>query len=147
MKTNIRHIIREHVKKQVKKLVEEREYDLKAISPIAHSSITGMGHNSLDIPPSAIVDVKIVKAPRPIFRCFFENGHYFDLIDSHGRMEASIDNLLFDLSDERDLNAAKKEAERLMQKGNIKGDDEPESDEFETPSAEEPAEEPAEPEV
>ena len=136
-------LIREHIKARIKELLVDREYNLQTLSPIAHNSLTGYQGSNLNIPPSAIVDVKIIKAPRPIFRCFFENGHHFDLIDSDGKMEANIDNLLFDLSDDRDLNAAQKEVERLMQKGKFKSDDEEASDDFEEPT-EEPAEEPTE---
>jgi hypothetical protein len=140
----MKSLIREHIKNQVRKILEDREYDLRNVSPLAYASITGVSNNNLNIPPSAIVDVKIIKATRPIFRCFFENGHYFDLIDSKGNMEANIDNLLFDLSDDRDLNAAQKEVERLMQKGKFQSDDEAESEEFEEPTEEPSPEEPAE---
>ena len=136
----MKRLIREHIKQHIRDLLEDRKYNLQALSPVAYNSLSGYSGSNLNIPPSAIKDVKIVKAPRPIFRCFFENGHYFDLIDSHGNMEANINNLLFDLSDDRDLNAAQKEVERLMQKGKITSDDEQASDDFEEPSEEEPAE-------
>ena len=62
-------------------------------------------------------------------------------------MQADINRILFDMDREDDINGAKYELEKLMQKGSIKQDGEEEaSGDFETePAAEEPAaDEPAE---
>ena len=122
---------------------EEREYQLRQLSPGAFSAL---GPDVLGIPPSAVVDVKIIKAPKPIFKCFLENGQTFNLIDNGNYMQADINRILFDLDREDDTRGAKYELEKLMQKGKITSDDEEAaSDEFggEEPAAEEPAEEPA----
>ena len=106
-----------------------------------------LGPDGLGIPPSAIVDVKIVKGPKPIFKCFLENGQTFNLIDNGLFMQADINRILFDLDREDDLNGAKYELEKLMQLGKLRSDDEESasddaaSDPFETPD-EEPVEEP-----
>jgi len=124
-------------------IYEEREYELRQLSPEAFSAL---GPDVLGIPPSAVVDVKIIKAPKPIFKCFLENGQTFNLIDNERYMQADINRILFDLDREDDINGAKYELEKLMQKGKIAGDDEEvASDDLggEEPAAEEPAEEPA----
>ena len=140
----MKSFIKEHIKKQVRRLIENREYKLRQISPEAFNLL---GPDGLGIPPSAIVDVKIIKAPKPIFKCFLENGQTFNLIDNGLYMQADINRILFDLDREDDLNGAKYELEKLMQMGKLKSDDEElasadtASDPFETPD-EEPAEEP-----
>ena len=140
----MKFLIKEHIKKQVRRLIENREYQLRQISPEAFNLL---GPDGLGIPPSAIVDVKIVKAPKPIFKCFLENGQTFNLIDNGLFMQADINRILFDLDREDDLNGAKYELEKLMQMGKLRSDDEElasddtASDPFETPD-EEPAEEP-----
>ena len=141
MKTNqMKHLIREYIKKEVRRLVEEREYQLRQLSPGAYDAL---GPGGLGIPPSSIVDVKIVKAPKPIFKCFLENGQTFNLIDNGRYMQADINRILFDLDRDDDLNGAKYELEKLMQTGNIKSDDE-EAASGELPDETElPAEEPA----
>ena len=138
-------LIREHIRRQVRQLVEEREYQLRQLSPGAYDAL---GPGTLGIPPSAIIDVKIIKAPKPIFKCFLDNGQSFNLIDNSSFMQADINRILFDLDREDDINGAKYELEKLMQKGSIKSDDEEaETDtstaEPDTPT-EEPADEPAE---
>lgn len=142
LRRKIRQIIRES------HIFEEREYELRQLSPGAFNAI---GPEILGIPPSAIVDVKIIKAPKPIFKCFLDNGQTFNLIDNGDYMQADINRILFDLDREDDINGAKYEMEKLMQKGKIASDDEEAvSDEFEDeePATEEPAEEPTEePEV
>ena len=61
-------------------------------------------------------------------------------------MQADINRILFDMDREDDINGAKYELEKLMQKGSIKQDGEEEaSGDFEAEPAEEPvADEPAE---
>ena len=145
----MRQIIREHIRRKVRQLVEERSYDLRRLSAGAADAL---GPGTLSIPPSAIIDVKIIKAPKPIFKCFLENGQSFNIIDNGDFIQADINRILFDLDREDDINGAKYELEKLMQKGSIKKDDEEaETDisaaEPDTPAAE-PADEPAdEPEV
>jgi hypothetical protein len=133
----VRRLIRQIIK-------EEREYQLRQLSPGAHSAL---GADMLGVPPSAIVDVKIIKAPKPIFKCFLENGQTFNIIDNGEYMQADINRILFDLDRYDDLNGAKYELEKLMQKGKLPSGDEEvaTSDELpaEEPAAEEPAEEPA----
>ena len=139
----MKKLIREHIRRQVRRIVEEREYQLRQLSPGAYDAL---GPGTLGIPPSAIIDVKIIKAPKPIFKCFLDNGQSFNLIDNSDYMQADINRILFDLDREDDINGAKYELEKLMQKGSIKKDDEEvETDisaaEPDTPAAE-PADEP-----
>ena len=141
----MKKLIREHIRHQVRKMFEEREYDLRQLSPAAFDAL---GQETLGIPPSAIVDVKIVKAPKPIFKCFLENGQTFNLIDNGLYMQADINRILFDLDRDDDVNGAKYEMEKLMQQGKLANDgeeaasdEEDASDPFE-PESEEPAEEP-----
>ena len=137
MKQSIRELIPPHILR----LVEDREYKLKQLSPGAYDVL---GSDVLGIPMSAIVDVKIIKAPKPIFKCFLDNGQTFNIIDNGEYMQADINRILFDLDREDDTNGAKYELEKLMQKGSLKQDDDVESsDDFtdEEPPAEEPAEE------
>ena len=139
----MKNLIREHIRRQVRRIVEEREYQLRQLSPGAYDAL---GPGTLGIPPSAIIDVKIIKAPKPIFKCFLDNGQSFNLIDNSSFMQADINRILFDLDREDDINGAKYELEKLMQKGSIKKDDEEaETDtsaaEPDTPAAE-PADEP-----
>tara|TARA_R100001015_G_C4544077_1_gene107406 strand:- start:203 stop:640 length:438 start_codon:yes stop_codon:yes gene_type:complete len=141
----MKKLIREHIRRQVRRIVEEREYQLRQLSPGAYDAL---GPGTLGIPPSAIIDVKIIKAPKPIFKCFLDNGQSFNIIDNGEYMQADINRILFDLDREDDINGAKYELEKLMQKGSIKRDDEEtETDasaaEPDTPAAE-PADEPAE---
>jgi len=138
-------LIREHIRHQVRKMFEEREYDLRQLSPAAFDAL---GQETLGIPPSAIVDVKIVKAPKPIFKCFLENGQTFNLIDNGLYMQADINRILFDLDRDDDVNGARYEMEKLMQQGKLANDgeesasdEEDASDPFE-PESEKPAEEP-----
>jgi len=141
----MKDLIREHIKKQVRRLIEERSYQLRQLSSGAYDAL---GADGLGIPPSSIVDVKIIKAPKPIFKCFLDNGQTFNLIDNGQYMQADINRILFDLDRDDDLNGAKYELEKLMQKGQAKTDDEEASDEDLAGlegegEAEEPAEEPA----
>ena len=138
MKQSIRELIPPHILR----LVEDREYKLRQLSPGAYDVL---GSDVLGIPMSAIVDVKIIKAPKPIFKCFLDNGQSFNIIDNGEYMQADINRILFDLDREDDTNGAKYELEKLMQKGSLKQDDDVESsDDFtdEEPPAEEPTEEP-----
>ena len=140
MNNLIEHKLRRKIRQMIR---EEREYDLRQLSPGAFSAL---GPDTLGIPPSAIVDVKIIKAPKPIFKCFLENGQTFNLIDNGNYMQADINRILFDLDREDDTKGAKYELEKLMQKGKIASDDEEAaSDDLgaEEPAADEPAEEPA----
>jgi hypothetical protein len=120
----------QRLRRKIRQIIrEEREYQLRQLSPGAHSAL---GQDTLGIPPSAVVDVKII-----------DNGEY---------MQADINRILFDLDRTDDIKGAKYELEKLMQKGSIKKDDEEtETDisaaEPDTPAAE-PADEPVdEPEV
>ena len=139
----MKQLIREHIRRQVKRLVEERSYDLRRLSTGAADAL---GPGTLSIPPSAIIDVKIIKAPKPIFKCFLENGQSFNIIDNGDFIQVDVNRILFDMDREDDINGAKYELEKLMQKGSIKKDDEEaETDtsaaEPDTPAAE-PADEP-----
>ena len=137
----MKSLIREHIKNKVRHLVENREYQLRQISPEAFNLL---GPDGLGIPPSAIIDVKIVKAPKPIFKCFLENGQSFNLIDNGTFMQADINRILFDLDRDDDVNGAKYELEKLMQMGKLKSDgEESASDDIEASDPfEEPEEEP-----
>lgn len=143
----------QRLRRKIRQIIrEEREYQLRQLSPGAYSAL---GPDTLGIPPSAVVDVKIIKAPRPVFKCFLGNGQTFNLIDNGEYMQADINRILFDLDRDDDINGAKYELEKLMQKGSIPSEEEPETDtspaEPDTPIAEpteEPTDEPsAEPEV
>ena len=135
----------QRLRRKIRQMIrEDREYNLRQLSPGAHSAL---GPDTLGIPPSAIVDVKIIKAPKPIFKCFLDNGQAFNLIDNGEYMQADINRILFDLDRDDDINGAKYELEKLMQQGSIKSDEEKE-EETDTSSAEpdfatdEPADEP-----
>ena len=138
------NLTEQRLRRKIRQIIrEEREYQLRQLSPGAFDAL---GPGTLGIPPSAIVDVKIIKAPKPIFKCFLDNGQTFNLIDNERYMQADINRILFDLDREDDINGAKYELEKLMQKGKIASDDEEvASDDLggEEPAAEEPAEEPA----
>ena len=139
----MRQIIREHIRRKVRQLVEERSYDLRRLSAGAADAL---GPGTLSVPPSAIIDVKIIKAPKPIFKCFLENGQSFNIIDNGDFIQVDVNRILFDMDREDDINGAKYELEKLMQKGSIKKDEEPETDvsaaEPDIPATE-PADEPA----
>ena len=134
----------QRLRRKIRQMIrEEREYDLRQLSPGAFSAL---GPDTLGIPPSAVVDVKIIKAPKPIFKCFLENGQSFNLIDNGTYMQADINRILFDLDREDDTNGAKYELEKLMQKGKIASDDEEAASNdlgAEEPVTDEPADEPA----
>ena len=142
------NLTEQKLRRKIRQIIkEEREYDLRQLSPGAFSAL---GPDILGIPPSAVVDVKIIKAPKPIFKCFLENGQSFNLIDNGNYMQADINRILFDLDREDDTRGAKYELEKLMQKGKIASDDEETaSDDLDDEiGGEEPTEEPAEePEV
>ena len=135
----------QRLRRKIRQIIrEEREYQLRQLSPGAYDAL---GPGTLGIPPSAVVDVKIIKAPKPIFKCFLENGQTFNLIDNERYMQADINRILFDLDREDDINGAKYELEKLMQTGKVASDDEEvASDDLGggEPAAEEPAEEPDE---
>jgi|TARA_B110000902_G_C14017753_1_gene479087 hypothetical protein len=141
----MKKLLKDLIPQRALRLVEEREYNLRQLSPGAYDVL---GSDVLGIPMSAIVDVKILKAPKPIFKCFLDNGQSFNLIDNGEYMQADINRILFDMDREDDTNGAKYELEKLMKKGSFKPEgDEEASDEFgdeptEEPAAEEPAEEP-----
>ena len=141
----MKQLLKNLIPQRALRLVEEREYNLRQLSPGAYDVL---GSDVLGIPMSAIVDVKILKAPKPIFKCFLENGQSFNLIDNGEYMQADINRILFDMDREDDTNGAKYELEKLMKKGSFKPEgDEEASDELEDepteePAAEEPAEEP-----
>jgi len=136
----------QRLRRKIRQVIrEEREYQLRQLSPGAHSAL---GPDMLGIPPSAVVDVKIIKAPKPIFKCFLDNGQSFNLIDNGEYMQADINRILFDLDRDDDVNGARYEMEKLMQQGKLANDgeesasdEEDASDPFE-PKSEEPAEEP-----
>jgi len=139
----MKKLLKDLIPQHALRLVEDREYKLRQLSPGAYDVL---GSNVLGIPPSAIIDVKIIKAPKPIFKCILDNGNSFNIIDNKEYMQADINRILFDLDREDDVNGAKYELEKLMQKGSFKpGGEEEASDDFEAEPAEEPAaEEPAE---
>ena len=143
----MKQLLKDLIPQHALRLVEEREYKLRQLSPGAYDVL---GPGTLGIPPSAIVDVKILKAPKPIFKCILDNGQSFNIIDNGKYMQADINRILFDMDREDDINGAKYELEKLMQKGSIKQNDEEEaSGDFEAepaaeePAADEPADEPA----
>ena len=140
-------VIEQKLRRKIRQILrEEREYQLRQLSPGAYDAL---GPGTLGIPPSAIIDVKIIKAPKPVFKCFLDNGQSFNLIDNGEYMQADINRILFDMDREDDINGAKYELEKLMQKGSIKTDDEETtSNDFgggessTEPPVDEPAEEP-----
>jgi len=144
-------LVEQRLRRKIRQIIrEERSYDLRRLSA---GTADALGPGTLGIPPSAIVDVKIIKAPKPIFKCFLENGQSFNLIDNSTYIQADVNRILFDLDREDDINGAKYELEKLMQKGSIKKDDEEAETDVsaaepdapvEEPAAEEPADEPAE---
>ena len=116
----------QRLRRKIRQIIrEEREYQLRQLSPGAYDAL---GPGTLGLPPSAIVDVKIIKAPKPVFKCFLDNGQSFNLIDNGQYMQADINRILFDLDRDNDLNGAKYELEKLMQKGSIPQEEEPETD-------------------
>ena len=114
LRRKIRQVIKES------HIYEEREYGLRNLSVNAHDAL---GPDALNLPPSAIVDVKIIKAPKPIFKCFLDNGQTFNIIDNGDYAQADINRILFDLDRHDDINGAKYELDKLMKKGQIKSDD------------------------
>jgi hypothetical protein len=136
----MKQLIREHIRRQVKQLVEERSYDLRRLSAGAADAL---GPGTLSVPPSAIIDVKIIKAPKPIFKCFLENGQSFNIIDNGDFIQVDVNRILFDMDREDDINGAKYELEKLMQKGSIKKDDEEAETDASAAEPDAPAEEPA----
>ena len=141
----MKQLIREHIRRQVKQLVEERSYDLRRLSAGAADAL---GPGTLSIPPSAIIDVKIIKAPKPIFKCFLENGQSFNIIDNGDFIQVDVNRILFDMDREDDINGAKYELEKLMQKGSLKKDDEEVETDISAAEPDTPVEEPEEePEV
>ena len=109
----MKQLLKDLIPQHVYRLIEEREYNLGQLSPGA-ADVLGPG--TLNIPPSAIVDVKILKAPKPIFKCILDNGQSFNLIDN---------------------------GEKLMQKGSIKKDDEEAETDMSAAEPDTPSEEPA----
>ena len=136
----MKSLIREHIRRQVRQLVEERSYDLRRLSAGAADAL---GPGTLSVPPSAIIDVKIIKAPKPIFKCFLENGQSFNIIDNGDFIQVDVNRILFDMDREDDINGAKYELEKLMQKGSIKKDDEEAETDVSAAEPDTPAEEPA----
>ena len=63
----MKKLLKDLIPQRALRLVEEREYKLRQLSPGAYDVL---GPGTLGIPSSAIVDVKILKAPKPIFKCF-----------------------------------------------------------------------------
>ena len=137
-------LVEQKLRRKIRQIIrEERSYDLRRLSAGAADAL---GPGTLGIPPSAIIDVKIIKAPKPIFKCFLENGQSFNIIDNGDFIQVDVNRILFDMDREDDINGAKYELEKLMQKGSIKKDEEPETDvsaaEPDIPATE-PADEPA----
>ena len=137
-------LVEQKLRRKIRQIIrEERSYDLRRLSAGAADAL---GPGTLSIPPSAIIDVKIIKAPKPIFKCFLENGQSFNIIDNGDFIQVDVNRILFDMDREDDINGAKYELEKLMQKGSIKKDEEPETDisaaEPDIPATE-PADEPA----
>ena len=102
----MKKLLKDLIPQRALRLVEEREYKLRQLSPGAYDAL---GSDTLSIPPSAIADVKILKAPKPIFKCILDNGQSFNLIDNGEYMQADINRILFDLDREDDINGAKYE--------------------------------------
>jgi len=147
----MKDLIREHIRKQVKTLME-RKYSLRGLDPLTYAVLTkakrnqGLGFNS-----DMIKDVRILKSTTPTFRVFTTNDEYFDLsnLDNQG-IFCVINGEKYDLMDMQSRAECSKELDRLLQKGkiNLGGEEETTSGEeetFEEPAAEEPAAE--EPEV
>ena len=137
-------LVEQKLRRKIRQIIrEERSYDLRRLSAGAADAL---GPGTLSIPPSAIIDVKIIKAPKPIFKCFLENGQSFNIIDNGDFIQVDVNRILFYMDREDDINGAKYELEKLMQKGSIKKDEEPETDvsaaEPDIPATE-PADEPA----
>ena len=137
-------LVEQKLRRKIRQIIrEERSYDLRRLSAGAANAL---GPGTLRVPPSAIIDVKIIKAPKPIFKCFLENGQSFNIIDNGDFIQVDVNRILFDMDREDDINGAKYELEKLMQKGSIKKDEEPETDvsaaEPDIPATE-PADEPA----
>ena len=137
-------LVEQRLRRKIRQIIrEERSYELRRLSA---GAVDALGPGTLGIPPSAIIDVKIIKAPKPIFKCFLENGQSFNIIDNGDFIQVDVNRILFDMDREDDINGAKYELEKLMQKGSIKKDEEPETDisaaEPDIPATE-PADEPA----
>ena len=137
-------LVEQKLRRKIRQIIrEERSYDLRRLSAGAADAL---GPGTLSIPPSAIIEVKLIKAPKPIFKCFLENGQSFNIIDNGDFIQVDVNRILFDMDREDDINGAKYELEKLMQKGSIKKDEEPETDgsaaEPDIPATE-PADEPA----
>ena len=137
----------QRLRRKIRQIIkEEREYQLRQLSPGAYDALSP---NILGVPPSAIIDVKIIKATKPVFKCFLDNGYSFNLIDNGEYMQADINRILFDLDRDDDLNGAKYEMDKLMKKGSIKSDEEPAEDNLgdvdepiDEPPVDEPVDEP-----
>jgi hypothetical protein len=146
----MKNLIREHIRKQVKTLME-RKYSLRGLDPLTYAVLTKPKRNQgLGFNKDMIKDVKILRSTTPTFRIFTVNDEYFDLsnLDNMG-IFCVINGEKFDLMDMQDRAECSKELDRLLQKGkiNIGGEEETSGEEetFEEPAAEEPAAE--EPEV
>jgi hypothetical protein len=146
----MKNLIREHIRKQVKTLME-RKYSLRGLDPLTYAVLTKPKRNQgLGFNKDMIKDVKILRSTTPTFRVFTVNDEYFDLsnLDNMG-IFCVINGEKFDLMDMQDRAECSKELDRLLQKGkiNIGGEEETSGEEetFEEPAAEEPAAE--EPEV
>jgi hypothetical protein len=134
-------LVEQKLRRKIRQIIrEERSYDLRRLSAGAADAL---GPGTLSIPPSAIIDVKIIKAPKPIFKCFLENGQSFNIIDNGDFIQVDVNRILFDMDREDDINGAKYELEKLMQKGSIKKDDEEAETDVPTAEPDTPAEEPA----
>ena len=91
-------LVEQRLRRKIRQIIrEERSYDLRRLSAGAADAL---GPGILSVPPSAIIDVKIIKAPKPIFKCFLENGQSFNLIDNSTYIQADINRILFDLDRE-----------------------------------------------
>ena len=135
-------LVEQRLRRKIRQIIrEERSYELRRLSAGAADAL---GPGTLGIPPSAIIDVKIIKAPKPIFKCFLENGQSFNIIDNGNFVQVDINRILFDMDREDDINGAKYELEKLMQKGSIKKDDEEAETNISTAEPDTPAAEPAE---
>ena len=109
----MKQLLKDLIPQHTLRLIEEREYKLRQLSPGAYDVL---GPGTLNIPPSAIVDVKILKAPKPIFKCILDNGQSFNIIDNGKYMQADINRILFDMDREDDINGAKYELEKLTKR-------------------------------
>jgi hypothetical protein len=140
----MKNLIREHIRKQIKTLME-RKYSLKGLDSLTYAVLTKPKRNQgLGFNKDMIKDVKILKSTTPTFRIFTVNNEYFDLsnLDNQG-IFCVISGEKYDLMDMQSRAECIKALNRLLQKGkiNLSGEEDTTSREEETleePASEEP---------